>query len=54
MGQSRLYLLAVDLNSLQMVSELVTGCCASEDVRPLREVDCEILHWLERGTKHYL
>ena len=33
-----------------MVLELDTGRCASEDA----EVDCEIPHRLERGTKHSL
>ena len=33
-----------------MVLELDTGRCANEDAGPPREVDCEILHWLERGT----
>ena len=39
---------------LQMVSESDTERCASEDARPSRGVDCEIPHWLERGTKHSL
>ena len=55
------------LGLLQMVSEKVTGWpprevdgekvtgwCASEDVEPLKEVDGEIPHWLERETKHSL
>ena len=37
---------------LQMVSESDTRQCASEDVEPLRGVDYEVLHQLERGTKH--
>ena len=32
----------------QMVSELDTGWCASEDVGSPRGVDCEISHRLER------
>ena len=39
---------------LQMVLEPDTGWCANEDVGPPREVDCEIPHQLERGTKHSL
>ena len=39
---------------LQMVLELDTGQCVSENVRPLMEVDCEVSHRLERGTKHSL
>ena len=42
------------LGLLQMVSEPDTEWCASEDVGLLREVYCEIPHWLERGTKHSL
>ena len=42
------------LRLLQMVSEPGTEQCASEDTRSPRGVDCEILHWLERGTKHSL
>ena len=34
-----------------MISELVAEQCASKDIGPLRGVDCEISHWLERGTK---
>ena len=39
------------LGLLQMVSESDTERCAREDARP-QGVDCEISHWLERGTKH--
>ena len=39
---------------LQMVSEPDIGQCVSEDAGPPRRVDCEIPHWLERGTKHSL
>ena len=42
------------LKLLQMVSELDTGRCASEDVGSPKGVDCEIPHRLERGTKHSL
>ena len=42
------------LGLLQMVSELDTGWCASEDVGTPRGMDYEIPHWLERGTKHSL
>ena len=38
---------------LQMVSEPDTKRYANEDVAP-KEVDCEIPHRLERGTKHSL
>ena len=38
------------LGLLQMVLELDIGWRASEDAGPPREVDCEILHRLERGT----
>ena len=31
-----------------------TKRCASEDARPWKGVDCEIPHWLERETKHFL
>ena len=37
-----------------MILELDTERCVSEDVGPSRGVDCEILHRLERGTKHSL
>ena len=39
---------------LQMVLESDTGWCANQDARPLRGVDCEIPHRLERRTKHSL
>ena len=42
------------LGMLQMVSEPVIGRCVSEDVGPPREVDCEIPHLSEKGTKYYL
>ena len=41
------------LKLLHMVSELVTGRCASEDAGP-KGVDCEISHRLEKETKHFL
>ena len=37
---------------LQMVFESDIGRCASEDVGRPREVDCEISHRRERGTKY--
>ena len=37
-----------------MVLELDIKRCASEDVGPPREVDCEIPHRLEKRTKHSL
>ena len=40
------------LELLQMVLELDTGLCASEDAGP-QEVDSEIPCRLERGTKHF-
>ena len=42
------------LGLLQMVLELDTGRCASEDTVLSRGVDCEIPHRLERGMKHSL
>ena len=39
---------------LQMVSELDIERRVSEDIELPREVDCEIPHGLERGTKHFL
>ena len=42
------------LRLLQMVSEPGTEQCASEDAGPLKGVDCEITHRLERRTKHSL
>ena len=45
---------SIGLGLLQMVSELDTGRCASEDAGPLRGVDCEIPHRLERGTRQFL
>ena len=43
-----------ELELLQMVLEPNTGQCASEDAGPLRGVDCEIPHQLERGMEHSL
>ena len=43
-----------EFGQLQMVSEPDIRRCASEDVGSTREVDCEILHRLERETKHSL
>ncbi|KAG7024818.1 hypothetical protein SDJN02_13637, partial [Cucurbita argyrosperma subsp. argyrosperma] len=34
--------------------EVDTRQCASEDTESREGVDCEIPHWLERGTKHSL
>ena len=42
------------LGLLRMVSEPDTGQCVSEDTGPHEGVDCEVPHWLERGTKHSL
>ena len=42
------------LGLLQMISEPDTEWCASEDAGPPKRVDCEILHWLERGAKDSL
>ena len=42
-----------ELGLLQMVLESDTGQCASEKAGPSRRVDCEIPHWLEKGTKHF-
>ena len=39
---------------LQIISEPDTRQCASEDVRPLKGVNCEVPHRLERGMKHSL
>ena len=39
---------------LQMVLELDNGRCASKDVGLPMGVNCEISHWLERGTKYSL
>ena len=41
-----------ELGLLQMVSKKDTGRCISEDTGP--QGDCEIPHWLERGTKRSL
>ena len=49
----RTILVSGELGPLQMVSELVTWRCTSEDVGP-KGMDCEIPHPLERGTKHSL
>ena len=42
------------LGLLEMVSELGTERCASEDAVSPREVDCEIPLRVERRTKHSL
>ena len=42
------------LELLQMVLEIDTGWCASEDVEFPRVVGWENSHRLERGTKHFL
>ena len=42
------------LGLLHMVSKPDIGWCANEDAGPSRGVDCEIPHWLKRGTKHSL
>ena len=38
---------------LQIVSELDTGWCASENASP-KGMNCENSHQLDRGTKHFL
>ena len=54
-GSKRTIFACGRLGLLQMVSEPVTGWCGSDTfVGPLRRVDCEIPHWLERRTKHSL
>ena len=53
-GPKRTIFASGGLALLQIVSEPGTGWCASEDVGPLRGVDCEIPHQLERATKHFL
>ena len=50
-GQERTIFASSGLEMLQMVSEPDIEQCASEDVGPPRGADCEIPHWLERGTK---
>ena len=42
------------LRLLQMVSKPGIGRCVSKDVGPSKEVDYEIPHRLEKGTKHSL
>ena len=42
------------LGLLQLVLGPDTGQCVSEDVVPPKEVNREIPHQLERGTKHLL
>ena len=49
----RIIYVSSELGLVRMVSELVTGWCASEDARPSRGVDCEISHRLEKGTIHF-
>ena len=49
-GPKRTISASSGLELLQIVSDPVTEWCASEDARPLRGVDCEIPHRLERGT----
>ena len=51
-GPKRIIYASSWLGLLQMVSRLDIRC-AREDAGP-QGVDCEILHWLERGTKHFL
>ena len=41
------------LEPLEMVLEPDTGQCTSKNSVP-KVVDCEILHWSEKGTKHFL
>ena len=47
-------MLAGGLRLLQIVIEPDTGRCTSERAGPQKGVDCEILHWLKRRTKHSL
>ena len=42
------------LGLLQMVPELDTKQCVSEDTWASKGVDCEISHRLKRRTKHFL
>ena len=53
-GQKLTIFISNGLRLLQIVSELDTGRCASKDAGPLRRVDCEIPHRLERGTNETL
>ena len=53
-GPRRTIFISGGLGLLQMVLELDTGWCVSEDTGLLREVDGEIPHRLEKGTKHSL
>ena len=53
-GSKRTIFASSRLELLQMVSEPGIRRCASEDTGPLRGVNCEIPHRLERGTKHSL
>ena len=50
----RIVSISLGLGLLQMVLEIDTEQCASKDVGPPREVDCEIPYRLERGAKHSL
>ena len=43
-----------ELGLLQMILELDTERCASEDARSPKRVDCEIPPRLESGTKTFL
>ena len=53
-GPKRIMSASGGLGLLEIVSELGTEQCASEDAVSPREVDCEIPLRLERGTKHFL
>ena len=53
-GPKRTIFASGGLGLLQMISELDTRRCASKDTELPRGVDYEILHRLERGTKHPL
>ena len=53
-GPKRTMFASGEVGLLQMVSELDTERCGNEDAGLPRRVDCEILHRLEKGTKHFL
>ena len=41
-----------ELELLQMISEPDTRRCTRKNIGSPRGLDCEIPHWLGRGTKH--
>ena len=53
-GQNKQYLLTVGLDDYKLYHSQTSSVCVSEDVRSPIKVDCETLHWLDSGTKHYL